>query len=1361
MHAYRKCVQKDACKISGLFWIFCFVICNFLFFSHLSFAAVISNTSNVTIRVVLDPTFNLGGLIGKVFNDQNENSLQDKGEAGIPNVKVATEEGVAVITDEYGRFHIPDVYPGRHLIKIDTATLPAGAKVTTDKVRLFKTTDAVLNKINFGVKLPADYKIDLEKPLSILVSQNYSPPHKILGLNLEEKEIQKKAQQIIKVNTNYHKFIMAWQLEIKNQKDDLIKSLDGKNTVPEEFNPDEFKLDPSLKVGKVYPSGLDLGEYKLFFNLFDTKGKKDTFEYVLEVIKPQSKLEEKPVFNLSFVSKKEEIMIKGATVKLNGETQTANELTIFGREVKINKDGSYNAEFILPFGAQEIPIELKEPNEKIYKYTQKVNLAENYVFFVGLAEEEFGKLDYQGKLESVPAQDKDRLEKKYYLDGKLAYYLKAKIKGKYLITSSLDTTRARKELFRNIEPDDYYPIYGDASKIEYDATDTQDEFYLLIEAEKSYAKWGNFGTGITGTELGSYDRTLHGAKIHYQSLATSPNGNPNTLVTIFGAQIRQLGAHNELRATGGSLYYLKNKDIIMGSEKVVIEVRDELSGITLERKEQAAGKDYEIDYDQARLLFYQPAHSVSYASSSITSNNLLDGNPVYLVVDYEYKSSSIFKDHTLGLRGSQQVLENLRLGGTYIAEERDAKNYNLRGIDSTLDLPLKTKIDLEYAESTQEATRNDYSSDGGLSFSKISTPSASEYANAYKVAIKSQPTENTQASGYFKKISKDFSNVGSSSQEGTQKTGLAVSQGLTKNTTLKVTQDIQKLLDGGNEQSSSLGAAKVTTTIAQLNYKKDKVGLIGEYRGEKKDGLSDSRSDSRADLLAGQINYDLNKNTDVFLGAQGSARGQDNHQLRAGFNTRVDDKTAFRVTQAVGNQGDATILGIEKRVDDQTSLYTNYTFEPDAKIISTGTRSKITDQASIYTEDEFKDYSGNRQLGNVYGLNYKISNKLSGDFSFERSKIQNSTVDTVSEAGKLGLDYIDVGFLKISSDFELKFDDSANDRRQFINTDSAELHLTKDISFLTRLEYSLTKNTATDLIDARFSEFQSGLAYRPVKFDRMNLLAEYKRFEDLPPTSQEDINGTSQSIKTIYSLEGAFDLLPHWTLVEKFARRDIEEKTSGSLVPSQTYLLISRLNFHLTKEWDLIAEHRFLRQRQNDDRKQGALFEVDRSIGEFVKVGVGYNFADFETDISASSGYTTYGPYLRLTGTLGDLTPEELEYRRQLILEVKKKRNIGIILEGLLALDNRLLLKQLNEKITQAGQYYQRGYFIEAGKLYDEVVIEINNLKLQAGSIADRQIEKEENTYALNTQARALLKEGNYQEAIRTWQAVIKNIEKF
>jgi uncharacterized repeat protein (TIGR01451 family) len=68
-------------------------------------------------------------IIGKVYADCNGNAVQDKGELGLPGVTLYLEDGTSMTTDENGQYSICGVRAVTHVLKVDSKTLPKGAKL--------------------------------------------------------------------------------------------------------------------------------------------------------------------------------------------------------------------------------------------------------------------------------------------------------------------------------------------------------------------------------------------------------------------------------------------------------------------------------------------------------------------------------------------------------------------------------------------------------------------------------------------------------------------------------------------------------------------------------------------------------------------------------------------------------------------------------------------------------------------------------------------------------------------------------------------------------------------------------------------------------------------------------------------------------------------------------------------------------------------------------------------------------------------------------------------------------------------------------------------------------------------------------
>ncbi|MEK9877520.1 MAG: OmpA family protein, partial [Betaproteobacteria bacterium] len=121
---------------------------------------VVGNQAMAEVEVVADAIFDLTTLLGKVFSDANENGAQDENEPGLPGVRIATVGGEWIITDEFGRFSLRGVDPGKNawgrnaILKVDPASLPEGSVFTTENPRVLRITGGLMNQFDFGVKIP-------------------------------------------------------------------------------------------------------------------------------------------------------------------------------------------------------------------------------------------------------------------------------------------------------------------------------------------------------------------------------------------------------------------------------------------------------------------------------------------------------------------------------------------------------------------------------------------------------------------------------------------------------------------------------------------------------------------------------------------------------------------------------------------------------------------------------------------------------------------------------------------------------------------------------------------------------------------------------------------------------------------------------------------------------------------------------------------------------------------------------------------------------------------------------------------------------------------------------------------------------
>jgi hypothetical protein len=144
-----------------------------------------------------------------------------------------------------------------------------------------------------------------------------------------------------------------------------------------------------------------------------------------------------------------------------------------------------------------------------------------------------------------------------------------------------------------------------------------------------------------------------------------------------------------------------------------------------------------------------------------------------------------------------------------------------------------------------------------------------------------------------------------------------------------------------------------------------------------------------------------------------------------------------------------------------------------------------------------------------------------------------------------------------------------------------------------------------------------GLAYRPVRHDRLSLLGKYTFLEDLSSAGQAGA-GTDQR-SHVLSGEIVWRISRRWELGAKLAERTGElrsDRGSGDWFESTAEFAALRGSFHVVRMWDLLTEYRWLSTSDLGETRQGVLAGLDRHLGEHFKVGIGYNFTDFSEDLT-------------------------------------------------------------------------------------------------------------------------------------------------
>ncbi|NLE65633.1 MAG: DUF11 domain-containing protein, partial [Elusimicrobia bacterium] len=628
----------------------------------------------------------------------------------------------------------------------------------------------------------------------------------------------------------------------------------------------------------------------------------------------------------------------------------------------VRADGSVSPVVIVE---DPLPVFAGRGSEQVAAYRRPVKVGEDYMMFVALGDGKVGYNINRGSIEM--AEQGDGYKSGFYQEGKMAYYLKGKVKGKYLVTSSFDTERQKKNVLRAIKDEEYYPVYGDQSSINYDATNTQGPLYLLVEWDKSRAIWGNYAVDFKDTEFSRYTRSLYGGEIDYTSVGTNPYGDPKTRVLVFHAEVRQRSAHNEMLGTGGSLYYLKHQDVVPGSLKVRTEVRDAVTGLVRSSTDMTEGVDFDADAPQGRLLFWQPV-AMSVDTGRLVANGVLSGDPVYVVADYEYYIQDKILEATRGARVTQTVGRNVVVGGTMVSETQADANYELLGQDVTVHLGKDATIRAEYAESSSEDTGSFVSTDGGITYTQLSTGDGTR-GRAFGIWQDARIFDRLGVKSYYRWTDNDFSSASTTSQQGKEMAGLNMTFDLTPVTRLTASYDVQKLIHDGNLQTRmQVGADETRTTILKVVHEAHRLRLAGEFQRQEVSGKKDayaSATNEAQDTIALEAQYDLDGKTGVKAHYQVDASGQIDQGGQAGLalTRQVTDKVTATVGGSLGDQGASLDVGASANVTPRITLSAKESVGTEGTSTTVGAQAQIAETTAVKTSYTVSETSDGTQQG--------------------------------------------------------------------------------------------------------------------------------------------------------------------------------------------------------------------------------------------------------------------------------------------------------------------------------------------------------------------------------------------------------------
>jgi hypothetical protein len=954
-------------------------------------------------------------------------------------------------------------------------------------------------------------------------------------------------------------------------------------------------------------------------------------------------------FNYNSLSK-QNIVVYGSKVIIRGSNIPSGELLINGERYPVDLERKFAAEYIMPAGTYYYDIALS--GEEGISEKLRIDISKHYFFGMAMADFTIGK--GYAKYNNAP-NEHDTLR-----DGRLAFYLKGKVYSKYQITAQADTTQkdVKKlfngftqadavDLFESLDPDMYYPSYGDDSTVIRDIN-TQGRFYFRTDWDKSQIIWGNYDTEFGGTRYGGYSRSLYGAKLDYKSTSINKWGDAKTTAKAFGSQMGSAAGHTELVGTGGSLYYLKHTNILPGSDKVSLQVTDKTTGNTVARVDLIRGVDYEIDAAQGRMILSRPLSQIVYQSlNSIASQNLLSGYEQLLIADYEFVPSG-FKDDSMasGVRVKQWLGDHIAVGGTYVKEEKAGDDYEIASGDITLQAGKGTYVKAEFTRTNSKAAPIYYSTNGGLSFSKLdaANDAASGEAKAVDAGVNFKELglsdKEMSLGAWWRDVDKGYSSTHSTSYSLNDITeyGFEFLSQITKN--LKLYTKANKAENGISSHTQ-----EQLTTEYRLS---DVLSLSAEIQNlQTKNGSAELEGT----LGALKVGYDINSNWEVFTTGQvtlynDNGAYENNDAVIFGTRYLYGDSSSTSAKYTAGHRGDALELDVSHRLSKDHTIYggytrTNYVSDFDTAFglktnsgFTVGQRWSLTNRVSLYNESQYIKDNADKGASNSLGMDFYIGEGWNAGFLYQKGELNSDKGDVDRDAFSVSLGRTS-NTMNWASKLEYRQDQGAEERKQWLTTNRLSFKVNESLSLAGRINYSNTKDYLSSQNGAKFTELNTGFAYRPYNSTKWAFFGKYTYLYDLSTLGQEALNGASYDQKSqILSFEGVYKFDDRLEFALKYAARIGEaryKRGEGDWFDSKTSFYAGQVRYDILYKWHGLFEYRIL-DVKDGGVKSGYLAGIDKDITKNFRMGVGYNFTNFSDDLTKLD-YKYRGWFINFLGT--------------------------------------------------------------------------------------------------------------------------------
>lgn len=768
-----------------------------------------------------------------------------------------------------------------------------------------------------------------------------------------------------------------------------------------------------------------------------------------------------------------------------------------------------------------------------------------------------------------------------------ALFLKGKVLGSTLLTLAYDSDKpSDTALFRDVQPNQFYPVYGDSSARGFDAQSTG-KLYVMVQNGTNYALLGDYSTQSDNParQLTQYSRALNGVKGRLQEGIYT--------VEAFASRTSTTQLVEEFRANGTSGPFRLNVNGVVNSQQVNILTRDRNQpSVIVKDVPLAAFTDYELEPYSGQLLLKSPVPSVD-----------ADLNPVFIRVSYAVDSGGP-KHSVAGVDGKVQLTPNLAVGATLIRDADPVNAQSLAGINMVARLGEKTQATAEIARSS-----TDLQGSGAGQRIEIRHDDPALQARVWAV--------RTDA-GFF--------NPNSPQSAGRSEYGVKAGIPL---------DEKNRLVAEALKTSDAITGAEQTGAELKLEH-----SLPGNARIEA--GLRYSRANASSVLTALPLpgtSLPLIPNA-AALAAASAQTGFTSARVKLTVPVpNLPQADVFGIAEYAidGSGGRQLGLGGNYAVNPTTKLYLRHDFantlngpynlNPAVSQYTTvaGINTELPDSTQVFNEYRMGDSLNGRSSEAAVGLRrlWRLENGLGLTGSVQRIKPLTGVVADDSSAVTLGVDYVAAADWKGSAQVQWQ---TSSTSRSWLTSAALANKLDADWTLLNRALYSLQTSLSGVGGERKLVTAQTGFSYRPVETNQLNALGRLQYKRDLDSTLGTGLNRNESS--WLASTHVNFQPSHHWLMTGRYAARSATDRAGALESRSFTQLLGGRSTWDVTDRVDVGLQA--YRMWGNGAAETALGIEAGYLVWKNLWLSLGYNAKGFKAAELAGDAYTQRGVYLRL-----------------------------------------------------------------------------------------------------------------------------------